>query len=272
MFFLLPWRQSGPLKSFSAPIIAPACIGRGRGLHSVAAGRIHADVNLFTVTLTTLSNHLAWKLSPFVSTLNFPTQEQKLKLHEMWGGEEQIPADKARPVVLWPCWPDIICLYLALCHSPSVMKREPLHCCKVETGSLVRHRPVLQIFSLFTLVFSTWKLLLLSRVCWTGRGVGGSCWTGEQNFCYLGSALLPALDGVTACHGGRSIIWCKTLLTDCGAWWGGVGRGGGEHQGLPLFYLLFSLSFQSRDQSAVHTRAPLASFPLHLSIQQPVII
>lgn len=173
VFFLLPRRQSGPLKSFSAPIIAPACTGRGRGLHSVAAGRIHADVNLFTVTLTTLSNHLVWKLSPFVSTLNFLTQEQKLKLHEMWwGGEEQIPADKARPVVLWPCWPDIICLYLPPCHSPSVMKREPLHCSKVETGSLIRHPPVLQIFSLFTLVFSTWKLLLLSRVCWTGGGWG----------------------------------------------------------------------------------------------------
>lgn len=123
MFFLLPRRQSGWWKSFSAPIIAQACIGRVRGLHSVAAGRIRADVNLFTVTLATLSNHLAWKLSPFVSTLNFLTQEQKLKLHEMWGGGEgQIPADIARPVfavtlLAWHYLPLSGCLPLTLCYE-----------------------------------------------------------------------------------------------------------------------------------------------------------
>lgn len=184
------------------------------------------------------------------------------------GGEEQILADKARPVVLWPCWPDIICLYLALCHSPSVMKREPLHCCKVETGSLVRHRPVLQIFSLFTLVFSTWKLLLLSRVCWT------------ELLNWRAELLLSGLSSASCLGWSDSLSWwaLHNMMQNPPDWlwslvgWGGVGRGGGEHQGLPLFYLLFSLSFQSRDQSAVHTRAPLASFPLHLSIQQPVII
>lgn len=167
--------------------------------------------------------------------------------------EGQIPADIARPVLLWPCWPDIICLYLALCHSPSVMKRQPLHCCKVETGSLIRHPPVLQIFSLFALVFSPWKLLLLSRVCWTGGGWGELLnWRAELLLSGLGSA---------SCLGwSDSLSWralhnmMQTLLTDCGAWWGGAGRGGGTIKVFLSFICSF-LSLFKAEINQLYTRA-----------------
>lgn len=131
-----------------------------------------------------------------------------------WG--KQIPTDKAKPVVLWPCWPDFICrVGLALCHS--ALSKE------AEFGSLIWRPPGLQSFIIFALVFSTSRLLLLSRLCW-----GRSWWTGEQNVCYLGSALLPASGGVTACHGGRSTIWCKPswLIVELGGRWGKVGKVG----------------------------------------------
>lgn len=166
-------------------------------------------------------------------------------------------ADKDRPVVLWPCWPDFICLFW-LGRLPLGPSELLLPCCEGQSGSLICCPPGLQL----SFIFSALRLLRLSTVC-----RGSRRWPAEQSVCYLGSVLLPVFDGVTACHRGCSTIWCKPSWLIVELW--------GEKIPIKVFLSFihsFLLLFKAENQSAVHTRALLTSFPFHLSIQQPVII
>lgn len=127
VFLLLPCHQSGQLKSFSAPPSAPA--GGGD------------FVRLLWEEYTQMSTFSPWlSPCPLISRENcrllFPRwiflRRNKSSNCMHWG--KQIPTDKAKPVVLWPCWPDFICrVGLALCHS--ALSKE------AELGSLIWRPP-----------------------------------------------------------------------------------------------------------------------------------
>lgn len=199
--------------------------------------------------------------SPFVCALNFPLQEQKLKLHSLVGSSS------------WQIRPGRLCcdlvgltlsarVGLALCR-PALSSLLKQSCCQAEVVSLIWRPPGLQVLSIFTWVFLPIKVAAPVRSLLGQRRMN---WRAGRLLSGLGSAFCLGWSDSLSRRALHNMM--QTLLTDCGA----RGRGKGGHQGLPLFYLLFSLSFQSRDQSAVHTHALLTPFPLHLSIQQPVII
>lgn len=159
-----------------------------------------------------------------------------------WGGGRWW-ADKARPVVLWPCWPDFICLCwlgrLPVGSSSNGAAELLLPCCEGQPGSLICCPPGLQL----SFLFSALRSLRLSPVCWVSWR-----WPAEQSVCYLGSVLLPVFDGVTACHRGCSTIWCKPSWLIVELW--------GEKIPIKVFLSFihsFLLLFKAENQSAVHT-------------------
>lgn len=145
-------------------MIAPG-VGRGRG--------IRADVNLFTVTH--LVHSLVVKAVAFCFHAEFSYAGTKAPTACVGGS-------RSPPITPGRLCPDLAGLALsgrdslALCLPALSDEAEPLHRYQEQLGALVRRPPGLQILIVFTSVFSTTKLFLLSSLLWGGGwgfGLGG---------------------------------------------------------------------------------------------------